>query len=331
VEIQAAGDAAMKLNLKTEWKGVATIGIISAFLLISHSGFAALIPFRLVPKAPVVENEKLIGRLIRDDEYELSPEWLLRRDQDMRVNYKGKTVYEEHLNPTATWKPVILPDTAGSGYLKDLNGDADPDFVIEQTTNANGIEHLTYTLYTISDGHVQRFASQESPKPWSFRDLDKDGVYELVTSDVSFIDFANNAHLGQPQEVVCSWGTPDWYFATALMQHKHLKPAEMNKLAEDISSKIIRYDTVDTTTAKPAKRIEIHPNAWTPIVELIYHGDAVQAKQLLNKVWNADETAMLDTSSDTITDRETFWKRIWTQIEKSPFAADLKSMNNISS
>jgi hypothetical protein len=331
VEIQAAGDAAMKLNFKGEWKGIATIGIISAFLLISHSGFAALIPFRLVPKAPVVDNEeKLIGRLIRDDEYELSPEWLLRRDGEMRVNYKGKTVYEEHLGESQ-WKPLILPDTAGSGYLKDLNGDTDPDFVIEQTTNQDGIEHFNYTLYTIADGHVRRFASQDSPKPWSFRDFNKDGVYELVQSDVSFIDFANSTHLGQPQDVVCSWGTPRWYFATDLMLHKQLKPAQLDKLAEDISSKIIRYDTVDTTSGKPAKRIEIHPNAWMPIVELIYHGDAAQAKQVLNRVWKADETAMLDTGSDTVTDRETFWKQIWSRIETSPFASELKSMNNISS
>lgn len=323
----------MKRNIKGELAAVCSVCLLGGFLLIKHSGL----------NLPLLNKQQQdyvpLGKVVLDGEYELAGDWLLRIPDttEMTVCLNGKTVYREHLAGDECVAPVRLPGSAGGGYCRDLNGDGNDEFIVEAQT-ATGTDdaglassrRYDYTIYSVDKDGVTRYPSASFDDEVSFADENKDGVLEMISRDGAFRDFMNDKHLGAPLPVICEWNGSGFSFSQALMKKTPPSAAQLEKLAADVNAKIVRYDTT-TPTGKQEKHIEIHPDAWQPVLELVYHGNSAAARKLLSKVWADDEYAVFDTAPDTKVSREDFWKSLWQQVNGSQYASAIRQMNNAQS
>jgi hypothetical protein len=327
----------MKRNVKGEVAAIATVGMLSAFLLLKHSNLSSFIPFQIpfISHAATQSQPEYVpvGKMVLDGDYELGPDWMLHMDNasSFLLSKKGKQIYSEEFANANRSQPVLLSGSGLNGYVKDLTNSGQSDFVIEQqrpdSTSRTG-ESYTYTIYTLGDNGVTRHFAQELDGPAVFKDAPTKGLSEEVWQDSSFTDFGSDKHVGSKEEVLLQWNGGQWEFSQSLMKQNPLKPAELNKLAADIDSKIIRYDTPTADNAQ-AKRLEIHPNAWQPLVHMIYHGDSWQAWNVLDRVWKNNETALLDDGSKNPITKEEFWNRIWKRVKQSPYGEAIRAMNGV--
>jgi hypothetical protein len=327
----------MKRNIKGEL-GAVTVVLLSGFLLVKHTSLGAMLPFKLTPNSAAQQIDyQPIGRMVLEGDYDLSQDLMLHTDktngdvQEFTLNKKGKPIYKELIATSETCRPISLPGTAGSGYLKDVTGDTEPDFIMEQLErNAGGTSNnrYTYTVYSLNDTGVTRYQPEHFEQPVQFKDFDKDGVAEAVCKDTTLVDFGNNKHSGQMHEVICSWTGTAWDFSAGLMKQKPLSADALKKVTADLDSMLLRYDTTDDK-GTAGKRIELHANAVALIADMIYHGNAAQANVILKRVWADNETAMLDDGSTTPVSRQEFWKNLWSRLDAGPFGNALNNLNAV--
>jgi len=307
--------------------------MLSAFLLLKHSNLSSVIPFKIpfISQTQTESEYVPVGKMVLDGDYELGPDCMLHIDnaRSFSLSKNGKQTYSEELGRVNRAGPVLLSGSGLNGYVKDITGSGDSDFVIEQqwadNTSRTG-ERFSYTIYTLGDNGITRHFTQELDAPAVFKDVK--GVSEEVWQDGSFTDFGSDKHVGAKEDVLLQWDGTSWEFSQGLMQQRKLNPAALTKLAADIDSRLIRYET-PTADNPHAKRIEIHPNAWQPLVHLIYHGDSSQAWEILKRVWKDDETALLDDGSKEPITREEFWNQIWKRIQTSPYGESIRAMNGV--
>jgi hypothetical protein len=239
---------------------------------------------------------KTLGRL-RLGRYRIAITANRREDMLRRVVVSGTGAplwFEDH------FADFVTPVT-------DLNGDGVPDAIVR--THSGGA-HCCSTYRIVSlDAQGPRVlleyaAGNDGLKP---RDVDGDGVAELVTGDDVWA-YWNTSYASSPRPgVILSWDGNSWSFSQVLNRRRPPPETEL-RLVEARLKPLLNAGLWDGS------------ELWMQMLELIYHGSADRAHEMLVNAW--PEGAVWEGQS-----RERFWADFRAQLARSKFSEAIYALN----
>lgn len=188
---------------------------------------------------------------------------------------------------------------------KDITGDGILDVVLEENCACSaGIKY--YSIISMGD-KVESVFEESTIANWSFEDIDKDGIYELITEDLSFgRDYGwVPARERYSPPVILKFKDGKFRFATNLMkENPPLKSAFISNL--------------EKAKAESEDGKKLTAEAKQYMVQLAYSGNGNSAREFLNLV--------LTKASDN--EKNFFWNYEFIgDIASSNYWEDLKIMN----
>lgn len=141
-----------------------------------------------------------------------------------------------------------------------------------------------------------------------FRDLDHDGVYECVLRDWTFA-YWNTCYAGSPApQVILRWKADRLELATDLMAAPAPSESALAEQAQAIIAAARDPDRVESALPPP--------EYWSPLLDLIFSGNAASAWRLANLAWPPELDA-----------RDKFLESFRAQLEKSSYWPELRAWN----
>jgi hypothetical protein len=222
---------------------------------------------------------------------------------------RGNNVPALRVKLSGRGEPVWFEDHF-AGYVTpvtDLNGDGIPDAIVR--THSGGAHCCsTYRIVSLERSGprvlLEYAAGNGGLKPV---DVDGDGIAELMTGDDVWA-YWNTSYAGSPRpDVILAWDGTTWSFSGVLNRRRPPPPLELDNVEARL---------------KPLLNAGLWGGSelWMQMLELIYHGNADRAYELLVNVW-PEKTRWEGVS------RHQFWADFRRQLAKSTFADAIYAMN----
>ena len=199
-------------------------------------------------------------------------------------------------------------DTAA---VRDLNGDGTPELVTWRSSVDGGMCCRIVEALTLGPGAARSVFQMNIGKDESsgFRDLDRDGVDEFLSSDDTF-GYWNASGGGSPYpDVVHAWDGARWVFSERHLRRPVPSPDSLSRSAAAV---------LDATRAGAT-----YPPAalWAQALDLIYAGHWDTADRFLADAWPGDRLGPEAPS------REAFAAEFAEQLQRSKFYTSLVALN----
>jgi len=198
--------------------------------------------------------------------------------------------------------------------IKDITGNGIPELFLD---GYSGGAHCCTHNYIIelSNPISILFDLDTGDSGIEFKDLNNDGIMELVTREDVFA-YWHTSFVGSPMpRVVLSLQNGKYKADPKYMRKPALTDAEVKKMADDLESW--------------ADKDGIYPEvAWRIYaIDLIYSGNIASARKYVDLVWHYNDDGTLEEYA--FKTKEDFWKELDEQIKTSPYYNDLVSFLNL--
>ncbi|MBI3882071.1 MAG: hypothetical protein HY301_18665 [Verrucomicrobia bacterium] len=185
-----------------------------------------------------------------------------------------------------------------------IHGDGTSNLVIFHDER-NDLTYRYVDVYELGDSFKTNFSIQSHPyvNPPVFRDLDGDGIPEILIAEGCFVHFSHGTnemiHI-EPPQIALRWQRGEYRVATDLMRKHAPTQDEEESLIEELKSR---------STAPPTDGSEI----LSEVLRWRYAGQMEFAKKLLDQTWPKDEAhaGLLQEFEDTLSSSD-YWSAIQT-------------------
>lgn len=254
----------------------------------------------------------------------------------IRLSMNNKLVLEKSL---PRWQGLCEPhfafiDAAGGKAVNaepavcDIDGDGKPELIIEEVSEAGGHPPSKLAIYSL-DGRptLRQTYSGELVEP-AFKDVDKDGKYEILVGDEIFAYWLDSAGCQSVFPKIALAYDGSGYKPSV----KHTKGAPLTKQAQDKT-----VAELSKTLAKFKKKMRpgtnvIVPEVWIELIDRVYSGNAASAKDLLSRLYPGAVKLIVATTDEipanaTSMTKAAFWSQLCAQVKKSKYAAVISAAN----
>ena len=190
----------------------------------------------------------------------------------------------------------------------DINGDSIPEVIAQEFS---GGAHCCTTWHIFSAGPTLR----EIPTPggsgnqdevFPLVDIGHDGKFELRVVDWTFAYWNTGFAYSPVVMIFYVWRDGQYVFAPELIRRPHLSPEELERMAQKLS-----WDDADPTSFEG-----VPTTFWADLLDLIGTGNADQIDVFTEIAWPHAKAG-----------KERFLASFREQLRKSPYIADLRSLN----
>ena len=207
-------------------------------------------------------------------------------DGILRIFQSGNTVFTETGNAYSLEGEIDFPKIGD-----DITGDEVPDLVV---SHWSGGAHCCYDVLIFSIGEAFRLIQRIEGGHGSvhFKDLDKDGIPELVVFDWNFAYWNASFASSPAPQVILRYQDGKYVVDRELMK----KPLESIK--SPVADEEFRKSECDAGNAWKKDGYCLSSDVWGHMLDLIYAGHAEAAWRYLDEVWKADEATKASFVSD---------------------------------
>jgi len=224
----------------------------------------------------------------------------------------GKTVINKQAGEKEGFKIVALgADKANPETFSDLTGDNKPDFVLQSYSEKDSCSNV-YSVFSAEDDFKLMAEIKGLSEGISFKDLNGDGVPELIGNDCTFLNWWASFGGDTAPKVILSYKDGVYLLNPALMKKSPPLEEEMREYAEKNKNEFISY-------------------VWEYMLGLIYGGNGDKAWEFYDMVeWNEEwEESMTEAGRSTDrTDKGDFLEAFKEHLSTSPYWEEIKKMNN---
>lgn len=198
-------------------------------------------------------------------------------------------------------------------FATDLSGDG-----VKTITVIRDLKAHVYFIKVIrleSDGARVVFESRQaggSPTKWT--DLNHDGKYQLIFPDETFVDWHTNEAQSPSPRVYLVWNGKEYATSAKLMKKAAPTPSENETMIKTIKEKLV----AEGPATKAGNGKLISPAAWSPLIDLIYSGNAKTAKAIYDQLFPPKSMVMFNDSNKM--SAESFWKVLIDKVKSSKLA-----------
>ncbi len=268
-----------------------------------------------LPVKTAVETKPKIGKVntaekvnMKDYEFKLSSDKstfeVLKKGQVILSKQAGE---KESFQMTSDSKEKSLPK-AGT----DMTGDGRPDVVLKTKSEKDSCSNI-YSVFAVGDDMALIAEIKGLADGIEFKDLDKDGIMEIIGKDCTFLDWW--AALGTPPapKLVLRYLEGSGYVLADELMRKD------PPVVEDMQA------YADSCKGKPISKV------WSYMLDLIYTGAGDDAWKFYDMVeWDSDwesETAA-DTEAGGKDNKTEYLEAFKEHLSTSPYWQSLKKLNN---
>ncbi|MBN2754600.1 MAG: hypothetical protein JXR81_07010 [Candidatus Goldbacteria bacterium] len=224
----------------------------------------------------------------------------------------GKTVINKQAGDKEGFK-LVPPgtDKTNPEVFADLTGDKKPDFVLQSYSEKDSCSNI-YSVFSAEDDFKMMAEIKGLSEGISFKDLNADGVPELIGNDCTFLNWWASFGGDTAPKVILEYKDGAYLIAAGLMKQSPPLDEEMREYAEKNKNEFISY-------------------VWEYMLNLIYGGNGDKAWEFYDMVqWNEDwESAMTEAGRSTDgTDKGDFLEAFKEHLSTSPYWEEIKKMNN---
>lgn len=267
-----------------------------------------------------VEEEKTFG------DYKVLIEWDKdEAEQRLKISKKGLLLFIKEGHRFEIGPSLEVDEKVRKEFPigKDITGDGQPELLVSEWS---GGAHCCFStdIFTIGDNFKSLASIDEGHGSGEFKDIDKDGAYELLVNDWTFA-YWNTCFSSSPApEVVLKLKNGQYQPDMALMRQPDLTEKEEKKIIKAVE----RDRKTDTKTMNRENKKEffdsqnygwfrdgfyLPPVAWDHILWLIYTGNGLKAKDFLGKVWPLGKPG-----------QDVFWSEFMEKLSDSPYCYAIK-------
>jgi len=234
------------------------------------------------------------------------------------IHHKDRKIYSERIKDGEFSIDENMGDVlSGSSLLpppgKDINGDGIPEIVIQRHVGGPQFEsRYSYTIYSLGK-RVKKVATLEGDhSTMQFRDLDGDGIYEVIGYDWAFAYFFGTLGTSPHPVVILKWQGGRYRLDYKRMKEPAPTREELIKKAKELRE-----------TDEP---YFMNIEAWYYILDLIYAGNGKAAWKFLDMYWviPPDEPQFREYQQF----KREFIATVKKQLAKSIYWKDLKRLNS---
>jgi len=144
---------------------------------------------------------------------------------------------------------------------EDITGDGIPDLVVE---GYSGGAHCCYDYTIFSLGEQFKIIAhlQGNDSSFEFKDIDGDGVYEIIGRDCTFAYWETYFAASPAPEIILHYKDSKYKLACELMRKSH------PELIDEFNEKL------EKVISEPAWTTEVPPSLWEYMLDLIYTGNS---------------------------------------------------------
>lgn len=193
----------------------------------------------------------------------------------------------------------------------DVTGDKKPDFVLQSYSEKDSCSNV-YSVFSVEDDFQLMAEIKGLSEGISFKDLNGDGVPELLGSDCTFLNWWANFGNETAPKIILEYKDGAYVLAADLMKKSPPLEEEMREYAAANKNEFISY-------------------IWEYMLGLIYGGNGDKAWEFYDMVeWNEDwEESMTEAGRSTDrTDKGDFLEAFKEHLSTSPYWEEIKKMNN---
>ena len=234
-----------------------------------------------------------IYRLLHDKESGDKYFEILHNEEKVFTSEMGMS-YE--INPGDATGNLPLPG-------KDITGDGIPDLVVE---GYSGGAHCCndYLIFSLGEQFQKIAHLYGGDSSFEFKDIDGDGVYEIIGRDWTFAYWETSFAASPAPEIILYYKDNKYKLACGLMRESH--PEFMDKF--DKKLEMIKSD--------PAWTDEVPSSLWGYMLDLIFTGNSKKAYEFFDRAWQGDKEG-----------KKKFIRKFKTQLSKSPYWHKIRKMN----
>lgn len=196
-------------------------------------------------------------------------------------------------------------DAAGNLPLpgKDITGDGIPDLVVE---GYSGGAHCCndYLIFSLGEQFQKIAHLYGGDSSFEFKDIDGDGVYEIIGRDWTFAYWETCFAASPAPEIILYYKDNKYKLVCELMRKSH--PEFMDTFAKEL----------ERVKSDPAWTDEVPPALWGYMLDLIFTGNRKKAYEFFDRAWQGDKEG-----------KKKFIRKFKTQLSKSPYWREIRKMN----
>ncbi len=190
----------------------------------------------------------------------------------------------------------------------DFSGDKIPD-ILEETFTGGAHCCWKYRAFIKEEKGVKALNLDERDHGLLSKDVNDDGIYELIGSDSTF-NYWKTAYATSPApEVILSYDKESSSFKLNLDLMKKPAPTQ-----EDFSKKIALIES-DEDGAINSEIVGVSPILWGYMLDLIYTSNEKLAWEFLDQAWSNSEKEKIN-----------FKKEFQNQLKKSPYFKEIEKL-----
>jgi hypothetical protein len=179
----------------------------------------------------------------------------------------------------------------------DITGDGIPDLIIEEFPRTPGC-CFNYSILSLGPKFKEVAYLTGFPSTMIFEDINRDSIYEITGEDWTFV-----SNYASPR-IILAYRNGGYRLAMNLM-----KRTPPSRVALEAEAKKL-------AVGSPVAGLPIPLEAYARVVNMIYEGNAHSALRLLDWVWPDSNPGI-----------EEFKKTFLSDLEKSPYWAEIRSVN----
>lgn len=246
----------------------------------------------------------------------------------VKLSLNGKVLLDKKL---PQWKGLCEPhfgiadplgdDGTKKPVARDINNDGIPELIVYYLDeSAHG--PVKYTIYQLDGKPNLKVLFDGEFTSGDFKDVDNDGIFEVVERDNNFEGFYDTASVETLfPSVVLAWDGKTYKPSAKLMKKKAPSTAELQKMIDEAKAKI--KESSRGVKAKPGASI-ITPDVWNKMIELIYSGNTSSAKEFLARMYpSGNLMVVVIPERPVVVSRDNFWKAFVDHAKKSKWASAL--------
>ena len=196
--------------------------------------------------------------------------------------------------------------------LKDINKDGLQDLIV---SSFSGGAHCCYELYIFGLGAEFKnlFKLDGGSSGFQIKDINNDGIYEIITKDWNFAYWEAPYALSPATEIIFTYNNGKYILAIDLMRNRISDSNYILQLGRQIKSKFDKEDTSDGKLIQQGIPVDL----WKGMLDLIYTGNGDKAFNLVDIAW-----------PETKEGKNQFIHEFKVQLAKSKYWLEIKKMNN---
>lgn len=204
----------------------------------------------------------------------------------------------------------------------DVTGDGVPDLIVGYQPEG----HYGYkaTIYSLGSKFKKVMTVEGEDNPVYFKDVDGDGLFEVLAADSTFNDFyCGYANAAKPR-VIQRIKNNKLFLATDLMKGLKVSPNYLKKKVAE-GKKIYAEGSKDGNTSA-----DFIPFLTVEMLNLVYTGNADSAWKLLDQVWPLraeQKMKMPGTLDPTERTKAQYLQEFKERLSKSPYWQGLQELN----